>query len=288
MKIAMKFQNKTPEEIVRRYRRGMRLKQGPVILGLLMYTIFAIWGIWWNDMVFFDLLPMSLILFFSALFINVWMSLDFIALNAILNENCDPVTYAEVMRLLGQRRNRRHIAIAVQINEAAGAMWAGRFSEALELVRALPALTLENQISVIYIRFNCCIKLEDKEGVLQAKREAETLIPSIKKPALQKRGRKLLDVMAASIALRQGDYASFRRMEEARHNGFTANIQKVTSAFNLSKVDIAQGETQNAKSRLEYVAKAGGTLYVAAEARKLLVELEEFPYSERAEYPDVK
>ncbi len=41
----------------------------------------------------------------------------------------------------------------------------------------------------------------------------------------------------------------------------------------LADVDIARGETKNAKTRLEYVIQEGGTLYVVKEARCMLAEL---------------
>ena len=49
-------------------------------------------------------------------------------------------------------------------------------------------------------------------------------------------------------------------------------FKKVASAFRLAKADLAQGETQNARARLEMVAKQGGTLYIAEEAKIYRVE----------------
>lgn len=283
MKTAMKFQNKSPEEIVRRYRRNVRLKQGQVILVLLAYTAFAIREIWWNGIGFLGLLLGELLVFLALIPVGVWSAWDFIALNAILNINCDPVTYAQVMHLLGQKRNRRRSAITIQINEAIGDMWTGRFSEALALVKSLPELNAGDQISVLYIRFNCCIKLKDIEGAIQARQETKALISTIKKSSLQKRGEQLLDMMASSLALEQGDYASFRRMEETGKHTSTVNIQQVTAAFHLAKADMAQGDTQSAKARLEYVAKMGGTLYITEAAQNLLAELKENPHGSQQE-----
>ena len=49
MKAAMQYQNKTPEEIVRQYKKRLRAKQGLLILILLLYVIVGIRGIWWGD-----------------------------------------------------------------------------------------------------------------------------------------------------------------------------------------------------------------------------------------------
>ena len=285
MKTAMKFQNKSPEEIVRRYRRNVRLKQGLVILALLAYTAFAIREIWWNDVSFLGLLLGELLVFLALTPVGVWIAWDFLALNAILNINCDPVTYAQVMHLLGQKRNRKRSAITIQINEAIGDMWTGRFSEALALVKSLPELNAGDQISVLYIRFNCCIKLKDIEGALQARQETKALTSTAKKSSLQKRGEQLLDMMASSLALEQGDYASFRHMEETGKHTSTVNIQQVTAAFHLAKADMAQGDTQSAVARLEYVAKMGGTLYITEAAQNLLAELKENPHGSQQEQP---
>ena len=285
MKTAMKFQNKSPEEIVRRYRRNVRLKQGLVILVLLAYTAFAIREIWWNGIGFLGLLLGELLVFLALTPVGVWIAWDFLALNAILNINCDPVTYAQVMHLLGQKRNRKRSAITIQINEAIGDMWTGRFSEALSLVKSLPELNAGDQISVLYIRFNCCIKLKDIEGALQARQETKALTSTAKKSSLQKRGEQLLDMMASSLALEQGDYASFRRMEETGKYTSTVNIQQVTATFHLAKADMAQGDTQSAKARLEYVAKMGGTLYITEDAQNLLAELKENPYGSQQGQP---
>lgn len=285
MRAAMKFQNKSQEEIVRRYRRNVRLKRGLVILVLLAYMAFAIWEIWWNDMGFFALLLRALPVFLVLSPVSFWIAWDFIVLNAILNVNCDPVTYVQVMHLLGQARNSRRSAITIQINEAVGNMWTGRFSEALALVESLPGLNAGDQLSVLYIRFNCCMKLKDIGGALQARQETEALISTAKQSSLHKRGEQLLDMMASSFALEQGDYASFRHMEETGKHKSTINIQQVTTAFHLAKADMAQGDTQSAKARLEYVVKMGGTLYVTEDAKSLLAELKENPHGSGQDQP---
>ena len=285
MRAAMKFQNKSPEEIVRRYRRNVRLKRGLVILVLLAYMAFAIWEIWWNDMGFFALLLRALPVFLVLSPVSFWIAWDFIVLNVILNVNCDPVTYVQVMHLLGQARNSRRSAITIQINEAVGNMWTGRFSEALALVESLPGLNAGDQLSVLYIRFNCCMKLKDIGGALRARQETEALISTAKQSSLHKRGEQLLDMMASSFALEQGDYASFRHMEETGKHKSTINIQQVTTAFHLAKADMAQGDTQSAKARLEYVVKMGGTLYVTEDAKSLLAELKENPHGSGQDQP---
>ena len=63
-------------------------------------------------------------------------------------------------------------------------------------------------------------------------------------------------------------------MEEELSAGYTVPIQKVSSAFRLAQADLAQGERENARDRLEFVLEQGGTLCFMEEARQLLAELD--------------
>ena len=275
MKAAMQYQNKTPEEIVRQYKKRLRAKQGLLILILLLHIIINIRGIWWGDDGMADVLLKLLILIAVTFPINVWISWDFMSLNLILNQNCDPVTYVQVLCLLEKVHKRKRSAVAIRINEAAGLMWSGQFSDALALAEPLRKykLSVNYQISLLNIRFNCYKKMEDLERAMQVKHEAEVLVSSFKKASLQRTGQELLNVMDASLALWRGDYEAFRRMEEARSAGYTAKLQKVVSAVCLADVDIACNELKNARTHLEYAIREGRTLYVVEDARRTLAEL---------------
>ena len=102
VKAAMQYQNKTPEEIVRQYKKRLRTKQGLLILILLLYIIINIKGIWWSDDGMADVLLKLFIFIVITFSINVWASWDFMSLNLILNQDCNPVTYVQVMRLFLQ------------------------------------------------------------------------------------------------------------------------------------------------------------------------------------------
>ena len=275
MKAAMQYQNKTPEEIVRQYKKRLRAKQGLLILILLLHIIINIRGIWWGDDGMADVLLKLLILIAVTFPINVWISWDFMSLNLILNQNCDPVTYVQVLCLLEKVHKRKRSAVAIRINEAAGLMWSGQFSDALALAEPLRKykLSVNYQISLLNIRFNCYKKMEDLERAMQVKHEAEVLVSSFKKASLQRTGQELLNVMDASLALWRGDHETYRRMEEARSARYTAKLQKVVSVVCLADVDIACGELKNAKTHLEYAIQEGGTLYVVEDTRRMLAEL---------------
>lgn len=275
MKTAAKYHNKSPEEIVHQYKQGLFAKRGLLILILFLYLVSNIRGIWRMGDGLADVLLRLLLLIVITYPINIWISGGFLSLNLILNQNCDPVTYFQVMRLLEKVHNRKRIALIIQINEASGLMWSGRFSEALSLTEPLCKCKMSDsyKLTLLNIRFNCYKKLKDLEGAMQVKREAEALVSTFTKVSMQKTGQELLNVMAASLALWQGDYETFRRMEEARSARYTAKLQKVVSAVCLVDVDLSQGEFRNARARLEYAVQDGGTLYVVEEARCMLAEL---------------
>ena len=275
MKVTVQYQNKTPAEIVHQYKKGLRAKQGLLILILLLYVIDNIRAIWRADAGLADVLFKLLILIVITFPINIWISWNFMSLNLILNQACDPVTYVQVMRLLGKEHNRKRNALAIRINEASGLMWSGQFSDALVLAESLRKykVSVSCQISLLNIRFNCYKKMEDRERAMQVKQETEVLVSSFTKASMQKTGQELLNIMDASLALWRGDYETFRRMEEVRSVRYKAKLQKVVSALCLADVDIACGELKNARTRLEYAVREGGTLYVVEDARRMLEEL---------------
>ena len=275
MKVTAQYQNKTPAEIVHQYKKGLRAKQGLLILILLLYVIDNIRAIWRADAGLADVLFKLLILIVITFPINIWISWNFMSLNLILNQACDPVTYVQVMRLLGKEHNRKRNALAIRINEASGLMWSGQFSDALVLAESLRKykVSVSCQISLLNIRFNCYKKMEDQERAMQVKQETEVLVSSFTKASMQKTGQELLNIMDASLALWRGDYETFRRMEEVRSVRYKAKLQKVVSAVCLADVDIACGELKNARTRLEYAVREGGTLYVVEDARRMLEEL---------------
>ena len=275
MKVTVQYQNKTPAEIVHQYKKGLRAKQGLLILILLLYVIDNIRAIWRADAGLADVLFKLLILIVITFPINIWISWNFMSLNLILNQACDPVTYVQVMRLLGKEHNRKRNALAIRINEASGLMWSGQFSDALVLAESLRKykVSVSCQISLLNIRFNCYKKMEDQERAMQVKQETEVLVSSFTKASMQKTGQELLNIMDASLALWRGDYETFRRMEEVRSVRYKAKLQKVVSALCLADVDIACGELKNARTRLEYAVREGGTLYVVEDARRMLEEL---------------
>lgn len=270
----MKYKGKTPEEIARSCCRALRVKRGLLALVCFLYFVITLWLIWWRDAGGLAiLLGYPLLILFTVL-IRVWISWGLLSLNRILNQDCDSVTYAEVCRLLGQKRllpNR----LTMAVNEAVGTQWCGRFSEALELMDGLviPEKAVNLQLIARNVRFNCYVKLGDLETARRVREETERYAGTIRKAPLQKQGAQLMNIMDSGLAFYGGDYETARRLEEALSTFYTADVQKVSSAFRLARADLAQGERENARARLEFVLERGGTLYFMEEARQLLAEL---------------
>ena len=191
MKAAMQYQNKTPEEIVCQYKMRLRTKQGLLILILLLYIIINIKGIWWSDDGMADVLLKLFILIVITFPINVWISGDFMSLNLILNQDCDPVTYVRVMRLLEKVHKRKRSAVAIRINEASGLMWSGQFSDALALAEPLRKykLSVNYQISLLNIRFNCYKKWKIWKGQCRLNMRQRFLFPHSKKHPYREQGK---------------------------------------------------------------------------------------------------
>lgn len=272
----MKYQGRTPEEIVRNYRRGLRVKQGLILLVFAAYLASIFHGIWRLGSGLPTVLLAIVLLVLLTLPLSVWISWDFLSLNLILNQNCDPVTYTEVCRLLRKTHQRRRNRLATAINEAIGTEWCGRFSQALAMVESLavPEKDVSSQLLVRSVRFNCFARLGDLDSARRVKEEMERYAAAIRKPALQKWGAQILKIMDLGLAFQTGDYETVRRLERELSAGYSTNIQKVTSAFRLARADLAQGESQNARARLEMVVEQGGTLHIVETARELLAELE--------------
>ena len=114
-KTTTQYQKKTPAEIVRQYKKGLRAKRGLLILIFLLHIIAGIRGIWRGNDGIADVLLKLLILVVITFPISVWISWDFMSLDLILNQACDPVTYVQVMRLLEKvhKRNRSVLDIRV-------------------------------------------------------------------------------------------------------------------------------------------------------------------------------
>lgn len=191
MKAISQYQNKTPEEIVHQYKKGLRAKQGLLILILLLYVIVNIMGIWLGDDGIADVLLKLLILFVITFPINIWISWDLMSLNLILNEACDPVLYVHVMRLLEKVHKRKRSAQAIRINEASGLMWSGQFSDALALAEFQHKykVSINYQLSLLNIRFNCYKKLNDLERVMQVNGKQKSLSLHLQRHLRRKQGK---------------------------------------------------------------------------------------------------
>lgn len=267
----MKFKNRTAEQIMRRYWLGHHLIRVIRWVACIFCMAILFRCILFNDNPLWILLIFAVyLLFLQAL--RLGNSLWFLTLNQILNRHCDPVKFSEVSQLLQQKIGSNTSGMAA-LNVAWGLYWSGRFGEA---EKALTNVDLKRknspgQLLLWNLDFNCRVQRGDLDGARYVRQEVEASIQK-KKPgsAVRKAGERLLDIMDAAFAERTEDWETFRRLHDHLAMENTTEFRRVTAAFSLAKADLAQGEAENARTRLAYVAEHGGTLYIAEEARRLL------------------
>lgn len=271
----MKSKDLTAEEILHRYWRGYRLIRALRWVGCIACIAWLAPHIWHGGSMVTAAL--AFLLYLGYLFIlRLVNSLRFLSLNLILNRDCDAVKFTEVNQLLKRRLGTRTSGMA-GLNVAWGFYWSGHFAEAAATFSDVE-LKGENPQGSLLLRnldFNCRMQRGDVAGARHVRQETETYIQK-RKPgsAARKSGERLLDIMDAAFAREAGDWEAFRRFHDRMASGNATEFQRVTAAFQLAGADLAQGEAENAHTRLTYVTEHGGTLYIREEARRLLAEME--------------
>ena len=269
------FPNMTPKAIVCRYWRGFRLVRALRWVGCLVCIAWLVPHILYGGSMVTAALVFLLYLGYLYV-LRLANSLRFLSLNLILNRDCDPVKFAEVSRLLEERLGTRTSGMA-GLNIALGLYWSGRFDEAEAALTdvELKGKNPQGRLLLRNLDFNCRMERGDLTGARHVRQETEAYIRN-EKPgsALRKTGERLLNIMDAAFAREEGDWETFRRLYERMALGSTSEFQRVTAAFALAKADMANGERENARTRLAYVVERGSTLYIREEARRLLAEME--------------
>ena len=265
----------TAKEILRRYWRGYRLICALRWVGCIACIAWLAPHIWHGGSMVTAAL--AFLLYLGYLFVlRLVNSLRFLSLNLILNRDCDAVKFTEVNQLLKKQLGTRTSGMA-GLNVAWGLYWSGRFAEAEKAMTnvGLNGKNPQGRLLLRNLDFNCRMERGDLTGARHVRQETEAYIRN-EKPgsALRKTGERLLNIMDAAFAREEGDWETFRRLYERMALGSTSEFQRVTAAFALAKADMANGERENARTRLAYVVERGSTLYIREEARRLLAEME--------------
>lgn len=262
----------TPEAIVRRYRRAVWFKWAGILLAAVVWFL-CTWGGGTLRM-----LLGAVPLYLCIIALSLWAAWNFCSLNRILVQDCDPETYLQIMRLLLKGRLHPRNRQTARTNEALALAHLGRFSEAeaaaAVLAAMLPPPNRAFRLSILSVRLSSLLHQGDLEAAKALRHEAEALASRLRGKAARRQGQDFLRDVDARIALQEGDYETFRRLAQSRESGGRTKITAVLSAFRQAQADLACGEADNARARLEYVAKEGGTLYAAGQARQLLAELD--------------
>lgn len=265
------MKERTAEQIFRRYIRTYRLLRALRWLGCGACMAVLLPRIWWGKSVFWS----AMVFLFYLLYLwglRLVNSLHFLSLNLILNRDCDAVRFTEVSRLLSGYLGQRSTGMA-GLNVAQGLYWSGRFDEArreLEQVR-LKRKNLAAGLLLQNLKFNCAIRRRDLQEAQAVREKVQRFAQGQKDGSSgRKNADHLLFAMEAALALEREDWDAYRAAQSCLEKGYRSNLQKVSAAWHMAKADLAQGEKENARVRLELVAGQGGTLYMVEEAKKLL------------------
>ena len=267
------MKEKTAEEIAGRYWREFRITKVLRFLAAMTMMLTIIWrsGADWVVVALFALYVLC-ILGVRRLQTSVWTRVE-----GTLTQDCDAVKYAEVCHLLGGRMKKS--TGMIRLNEAKGLCYAGQFREAAALIDEVELSRrtgLAGKLIYQNVAFNCALRLREDLRAGEIRRETERLLRE-KKPGkrLRKTGETLLTIMDSGLAYQRGDWTAMRRLEEQlERDHYSHPFQRVTSAVRLAEADLAEGKPENARPRLKFAAKNGGTLWSAERARELLKEME--------------
>ena len=263
----MKTTERNAQDIFRRYWQRFRLLRAARWLGCMVCLMVLVPRIWRGSS------TVGSVVIFLLYLLYLWAlrlvnSLHFMSLNLILNRDCDAVTFTEVSRLLMERLGTRSTGMA-RLNYAQGLYWSGRFEEAERQLTDVE-LKRKNEAAALLLRnlkFNCMIQRKDIPVAEDVRREVQTI-------AAQQKNRKdadyLLLCMDAALAVQREDWDACRALLLRMEEGYRSNIQKVSAAWQLANADFAQGETENAQRRLQFIIEQGGTLYMVEPAKSLL------------------
>lgn len=247
------MKEKTAEEAVRRYWREFRLIQ------LLRWILLAlyIWFLWefatgeMGDSRWWFLIHLAslAVLWLCLRGVRLINSIHYMGLERILNEDCDPVKYAEVCRLLGKRMKKS--TGMIRLNEAKGLCQAGRFREAAALMDEVELdrrSGLAGAILYQNVAFNCALRLGEDLRAGELRRQTARLLEK-KKP-----GRRLRAAGGASAVhngqrtgVSAGDYETLRRIEAGLEGQYTVPLQHMAASVRLAQADLAEGKRKRPK-----------------------------------------
>lgn len=214
------------------------------------------------------------------------------ALLSILYDLCDAKTYKEVYSLILQSRKLKFGLADIKIELAFGMIFQGEYQQALDVLHTINLRSKglgKNAVLRCYnLMSKCYARLEQWDMVERTREDIEIMIKTGKlRSSAEKAARTALASVEADLALHQRQMIKAREYHQNRLSKVKVLYQRVSILYQLACIDLMEGDRCKAKERLEFVAKKGGTMIEARQAREQLKDLEDVDlYEEEPEWSD--
>lgn len=191
----------------------------------------------------------------------------------ILNDECDPEKYIEMLERLEEKssKNERFLNI-LSINYAAGYMALGNYTKGKECLDKVDVKSLykkgEDYLVYIINRIGCYYALgEMKEAEVLYETELVKLCPYAKQI------RDSIQILIGERYYYLGNYeASYNHLKNLHIREFDKR-QYLSVLYYLGKIELMRGEKETAVKRFEKVVKFGNQLGIAKQSREFLNQI---------------
>lgn len=262
-----KAAKQSAEDILLRYKKDLnsvRLMKG-MTLAVFVYLLWQ-----FKDHINVPIGVAAVAVFFVALqYLRGMESQYFLNLEKLLNEECDAEKYTKVMEVLILKPGKDIQLLRLSL--AKGLYYAGRLQDAEEQLDMFYASKPSYGISLMYhkIVFDCRVAGGDLESA-RKEREAMANLMAGRKPAQRAAAERQLLAMDAVLALEEERLEEFFPLQRQLLDEAKTPLQEIVAMYQLGRGELARGDAETAREHLELVAEDGGTLFMAAESRKLL------------------
>lgn len=190
--------------------------------------------------------------------------------NKVLNSDCDPERYLEMMDRLEKRRGKDpKIMALIAINRAAAHISLGNFQRAKEYLLGIdPSYLSKKNGSYLVYTINlvlCHYELGEMD-------EAELLYETnlVKLSPLGKKLQKSVEILIGERYYFLGKYdLSYEQLNKVRNYDLDKR-QYLGVIFRLAQIDIIKGENNKAVKRLNKIVKHGNKLHIVSLSKEML------------------
>lgn len=213
-------------------------------------------------------------LLISGFFCIIWEYIYQKYIDKIVNQDCDPVRFFEIMKK--QRKWYKHDKVKlaiIEFNCAVSLMLLGRYEEAKETILGIDKkyMFMNEGSSIAYILdlLLCYYELGEIEKAESLFRENVEKLST----TTNNRVRKNLEILFASRYYYLQQYEkSYIQLEALLSSELNTRLY-ITILHYLAKMDPINGRKELAISRFREIAQKGNKLWIAEESRQILLTL---------------